>query len=118
MSSVQTEEAVKVRPGNLVRPWSRVTWQVHVGIHLTKNLLSEAMRVNERKWDERVCVCLFVYVCVCVCVCVFRGRGRVHMRKSECERNRVCVCVGLCMCVHSSANGILLHYCLHYSVTE
>ena len=53
MSSVETEKAVEVRPGNLVRPWTWVTWQVHVGIHLTignpSARLVECMR--ERQTD-------------------------------------------------------------------
>lgn len=32
----ETREAVKVSSGNLVRPWSRVIWQVRYGIHFTK----------------------------------------------------------------------------------
>lgn len=48
-TSVETAEAVKVRTTNLVCPWSRVTWQVHIRIHLTKNLLSEP-RIGEMGW--------------------------------------------------------------------
>ena len=32
----ETRAAVKVSTGNLVRPWSRVTWQVHLRSHFTK----------------------------------------------------------------------------------
>lgn len=32
----ETREVVKVSSGNLVRPWSRVIWQVRYGIHFTK----------------------------------------------------------------------------------
>lgn len=41
---------VKVSTGNLVRPWSWVIWQVHVGICLSRKPLSKASRVNERSW--------------------------------------------------------------------
>lgn len=45
---MEAETAVKVMTGNLVRPWSWVTWQVHVGIRLTRKPLSKMSRVNER----------------------------------------------------------------------
>lgn len=45
---IEAETAVKVKTGNLVRPWSWVTWQVHAGIRLTRKPLSKARRVNER----------------------------------------------------------------------
>lgn len=45
--------SVKVRTGNLVRPWSWVTWQVRTGIRLTRKPLSKASRVNERSWTGR-----------------------------------------------------------------
>lgn len=44
--------AVKVTAGNLVRPWSWVTWQVHVGIRLTRKPLLEMSRVSERSGQE------------------------------------------------------------------
>lgn len=44
---------VKVSTGNLVRPWSWVIWQVHVGICLSRKPLSKASRVNERSWAGR-----------------------------------------------------------------
>lgn len=50
---MEAEIAVKVRTGNLVRPWSWVTWQVHAGIRLTRKPLSKASRVNERSWTGR-----------------------------------------------------------------
>lgn len=45
--------AVKVMTGNLVRSWSWVTWQGHVGIHLTRKPLSKAGAMNEKRWAER-----------------------------------------------------------------
>lgn len=45
---MEAEMAVKVMTGNLVRPWSWVTWQVHAGIRLTRKPLSKMSRVNER----------------------------------------------------------------------
>lgn len=42
------EVVMKVSTGNLVRPWSWVIWQVHVGICLSRNPLSKASKVNER----------------------------------------------------------------------
>ena len=50
---MEAEMAVKVRTGNLVRPWSWVTWQVHVGIRLNRKPLSKASWVNERSWAGR-----------------------------------------------------------------
>lgn len=50
---MEAETAVKVMTGNLVRPWSWVTWQVHVGIRLTRKPLSKTSRVNERSWAGR-----------------------------------------------------------------
>lgn len=49
---VESETAVKVTAGNLVRPWSWVTWQVHVGIRLTRKALLEMSRVSERSRQE------------------------------------------------------------------
>lgn len=45
---VESETAVKVTAANLVRPWSWVSWQVHVGIRLTRKALLEMSRVSER----------------------------------------------------------------------
>lgn len=39
---------MKVMTGNLVGPWSWVTWQVHIGIRLTRKTLSKMSRVRER----------------------------------------------------------------------
>ena len=50
---VEAATAVKVSTSNLVRPWSRVTWQVHAGIRLTRKPLSKPCRVNERSWAGR-----------------------------------------------------------------
>lgn len=50
---MEAETAVKVMTGNLVRPWSWVTWQVHAGIRLTRKPLSKTSRVNERSWAGR-----------------------------------------------------------------
>lgn len=49
---VESEMAVKVTAGNLVRPWSWVTWQVHVGIRLTRKALLEMSRVSERSGQQ------------------------------------------------------------------
>lgn len=70
--------AVKVRTGNLVRPWSWVTWQVHAAFLLTRKPLSKASRESERRCrgererqsrhtelQRKVCerlVCLYVIV--------------------------------------------------------
>lgn len=45
---MESETAVKVMTGNLVRPWSWVTWQVHVGIRFTRKALLEMSGVSER----------------------------------------------------------------------
>lgn len=45
---MEAETAVKVMTGNLVRPWSWVTWQVHVGIRLTRKPLSK----TRSEWEE------------------------------------------------------------------
>lgn len=47
---MEAETAVKVMAGNLVRPWSWVTWQVHAEIHLTRKPLYKTSRVNEGSW--------------------------------------------------------------------